>query len=319
MTPSRHQTIVNEAQAVEAILALLDDPANGDDAAPVTIPTRSVCITTDAAVEGIHLDSRLSRWQSGYRAAAAALSDLAAMGATPCVVTCAIEVAAEDWSGAVDQVAGVSARCRECGARLVGGDLVSAGAPRTATTVTCVGSVGATASSLRRSNAQVEDLLVVTGQLGRSAAALQRLGDPRRDIDRYLVPPHRAVAGQIVARHARAAIDLSDGLARDLGLLCAASGIGAVVDLDRLPLAREDRAIFGGAREHAIAAATHGDDYELLFSIDVDALSSLRTEIRARIPGLLLTEIGRCADTEITFRWSGGAVSVPDGYVHGRH
>jgi thiamine-monophosphate kinase len=262
----------------------------GDDCAIVQSRSQRLLLTVDALVEGVHFHSGwLTPWQLGRKAFLVNASDIAAMGGTP--RWCVVNLAAPRHAAAADLTAissGVAEAARENGASLVGGNLSRAA--RLAVDVTVVGA--APPRPLRRSGARSGDLLYVTGQLGDAALGVRALQRDRHArgpaVRRFREPPSRWRAGAQLARSGAAAamIDVSDGLIRDLGHLCAASRVGARIMLDRLPCAPRVR------RAGLSLALAGGEDYELLCA--VPAQHRRRVERLAARFGCPFTCIGEC-------------------------
>jgi thiamine-monophosphate kinase len=237
----------------------------GDDAA---VLAGGIVASTDILVDGVHFDSgRLPVRDIGHRAAAASLSDMAAMGAEPLCLLAAFGLP-EGFDGARELAAGIA----EHGVPLSGGDLSRSGQLLVAVTA-----IGRAERPVLRSGGRPGDLLVVTGTLGGQAAG----GYTSR------VTP-RVAEGRALAAVATAMLDLSDGIATDVGRLAAASGTGAVVELERLPRAP------GATVEQAAAG---GDDYELLAAVPDGAELPLPATVVGRLTGdgevLLLDAGGR--------------------------
>ena len=241
----------------------------GDDAAAFRWPDGgTLLLTTDASEEGVHFDPRLHPPRAiGRRAVAAAVSDVAAMGGRP-VATLISLVAPPPREEEAAVIAEAAAhRASELGAPLAGGNITSG--ERLALHVTVAGAAAPGAPILRRTGALPGDGLFVTGQLGGAALGLcllrRRAGaevspfgpDEERLVARQLDPIPRLAAGLALAGAARAAMDISDGLALDLHRLAEASRVGALIEEARLPLAGEGAA---GLE----AALFGGEDYELL-------------------------------------------------------
>ena len=268
----------------------------GDDCALLT-PSAGcqLAVSVDTSVAEVHFPADAPPAAIGHRALAVALSDLAAMGATPrwCLLALTLPKVDDAWLG--EFAAGFHALCAETGVSLVGGDVTRGGL---AVSVTVHGEVpGGTA--LTRSAARPGEVLAVTGSLGGAHAGLKAWQAGQRDLAQpllasYLLPRPRLDAGLALRGLASAAIDLSDGLLPDLGHLCEASGVGAELDAAALPLADGLVAALGeeGARQAALAG---GDDYELLVSLPQTALDEARR--RLAVEGLALTVIGRCSAT----------------------
>lgn len=314
----------DEAEAVAALLAADTSGTNGDDAAIVTIPGGLACVTTDLAVDGLHLHPQLTPWEQGYRAAACALSDLVAMAAQPRAVVCAIAVPPGRWTDVTAIAAGVEARAREHGCGLVGGDMASSApagssAPLSVT-VTCIGAGRGPGRGglVHRHGMRAGDAVFVTGTLGASRAARLARDEslPGAAWERYVRPPNRQRAGFAIARFARSMCDVSDGVAKDARALATASGCGISIDLDLLPVDESHRPLLARLGDTQCLAATSGDDYELLFACDPAAESELRTALAAVDEQLRLTRIGKATERGCVFQRDGAPVDDLEGFVH---
>jgi thiamine-monophosphate kinase len=275
----------------------------GDDAA-VLRPTRGarLLLTTDLLAEGVHFRrSWAGPADLGWKLAAVNASDIAAMGGRPLWALLSLALPPGlDVSFAVALGRGLRAAARSFGFTLVGGD-TCASADGILLSLTLAGEAGA--RLLTRDGARAGDLLFVTGHLGAAALGLTALerhgsgplpGPLRRCARRHLHPEPRLAFGAALARTglARAALDVSDGISRDLGRLCAASRVGAEVRADGLPLLPStSRAARLLDRDPAAAALHGGEEYELLFA------ARARDEPRVRALGVRLglrvTPIGR--------------------------
>jgi len=232
----------------------------GDDAAVLAPSAKGPrVVSTDACVEGVHFRRAwISPFDVGMRAAAAALSDLAAMGANAEAVLVAL-VVPDDWRDALGEVAdGLGHQIRAAGARIVGGNL-SRGAAF-GITLTVIGTAG---RPISRAGAQVGDLVVVTGRLGGPGAALSVWEAGGRPsgwlLERFVHPVPRIVEGMMLAdAGASAMIDISDGLAADARHIEAASGVTLAIDGRLLPL---------GADITPSQAFGSGEEYELLATL----------------------------------------------------
>jgi thiamine-monophosphate kinase len=272
-----------EFDRIRRIAAALGAAAGGlgDDCAVLQPGEGLLVASTDVSVEGVHFRRDwLTLEEIGWRATAAALSDLAADAADAAGVLVAV-TAPDDASDAdvVAAMSGAGAAAAEAGARIVGGDLSAGPAWSLAVTV-----LGWTATPVTRADARAGDILWVTGALGAPRAALEALrrGEmPEPHARRaFARPTPRLVAGRWLARRgAHAMIDVSDGLGQDASHLAAASGVALTLELNQLPVAPAARSMaerLGELPEQF--AAESGEEYELLVALperfdDEDALA----------------------------------------------
>ena len=231
-----------------------------DDAALIDAPEgRRLVVTTDSMVEGVHFPGDGPPGLIARRLLRSNLSDLAAMAARPegYLLNLALPGRIGDpWLEGF--AAGLAADQEAFGLSLFGGDTVATPGALTLT-VTAFGSATA---PVRRSGARPGDRVFVTGPVGDGHFGLKAVRgelDAPRLADRYWLPTPRFGA----AEGATAAADISDGLIADLGHICRASGVGAVIELEAVPLSPEVAALGAGAR---LEALTGGDDYELVFT-----------------------------------------------------
>lgn len=248
----------------------------GDDAALLRARSgEDVAVSTDTAVEGVHFDWRVDDASAiGRRALAAALSDLAAMGARPLGCTLALAVDANLELRRLDaSLRAFVDEAEKRGCTLSGGNIASA--TETSFAVTVVGAVPR-GKALLRSAARAGDGLFVTGTLGgaalaRAVAQSRGSGPSNRFVSPDRLATGRALAGLAASRRRPACIDLSDGLAADLPHLLAGSAgkrLGAEVELDRLPRVRGfERRCLDVGLDPAQALVGGGEDYELLFTL----------------------------------------------------
>lgn len=251
----------------------------GDDCAVVRLGGGLWVAAADMLVEGRHFEaSWASPREVGFKAVAVNVSDVAAMGGTPRFVLASGGGA--DPETTLDCMEGVLEACEAFGAYPLGGD--TTGSPALTVDVAILGELSE--PPVLRSGARPGDLLAVTGELGASAAGLLALigGDrkPERLVRKHLRPEPRGHAGRTAARlGARAMIDLSDGLASDIGHVAEASGVGCRIDLGLLPISHDTREYASSlGRDPEILAATGGEDYELLISAPERVMEALASE-----------------------------------------
>jgi thiamine-monophosphate kinase len=241
----------------------------GDDGAVVRVPPRvELVLTSDTLVAGVHFSEDIPPEDLGYKALAVNLSDLAAMGARPAWAMMALTLpqAEEAWLAAFAQ--GFFELAQRFSVVLIGGDLTRG---PLSITVQMHGFVPE-GRALRRSGAQAGHYIYVTGTLGDAALALTpRLAELTDTYRPYLLgrlyrPSPRVSEGMILQAIASSAIDISDGLVADLGHILEASHVGAVLEVDRLPLSAALEEIKDRRYGWELALAG-GDDYELCFTV----------------------------------------------------
>jgi thiamine-monophosphate kinase len=299
---------------------------SGDDAA-VTVPGGATATSVDALVEGVHFRrDTASLRQIGRKALAAALSDLAAMGAAPGEAYVAVGVPTDlDEAGCLELFDGIVAVTTETGTALAGGDVTRA--PALTLAVTVVGHAPSAERLVTRGGARPGDALVLTGEIGGAAAGLLLLERPElakavpaetaeRLRRRQLDPTPRLAAGQaLAAAGARAMIDLSDGLGGDASHLAEASGAGIRIDGGALPLAPGVAEIAAATgRDPLELAAAGGEDYELLAALAPERLAAAIARLDESGEGML-TRIGEVADGDsVEIRLPGGGILEPAGF-----
>ena len=308
---------MNEFDVIRSISALLP-PAPpevlvplGDDCAVLEIGDSTWVAASDMLVSGHHFKAWATPEDVGYKAVAVNASDVAAMGGTPRFIL--VSGGAPDPETALRCSQGVIEACETFGVYPLGGDITSADA--LTVDVAILGELAT--QPVLRSGASPGDLLAVTGELGASAAgllALERgMTGPERLIRRCMRPEPRLGAGRVAARlGATAMIDLSDGLASDVRLLCDRSGVGCMVDLDLLPVEDDARELARSLeRDPEILAATGGEDYELLICAPWPVLDALANSVE--VP---LTLIGEITQSDVVFERGNERVEGLSGWNH---
>ena len=295
---------MRERQTLAYLRRIATDPAARgllDDAAVLD----GFVITHDSIAEGVHFLGTDPPASVGWKLVAVNLSDLAGKGARPAGALLSLTLTDdEDWERAF--LAGVEAACESYALPLIGGDTIALppGAPRVLG-LTAIGRAGRHVPD--RAGGATGDRLWLVGTLGDSAAGLAQLREDGRAtgplVDIYRRPVPQLEAGQALAPHAHAMMDVSDGLLLDALRLAEASGCRARIDLGALPLSDAFRAARGEQLEARLFAATAGDDYALLAALppelDASTLSLPSGTTIARIgslergaPGLALTSGG---------------------------
>jgi thiamine-monophosphate kinase len=291
-----------------------DDVAIGDDGALITPPADAqLVVVTDTLVSGVHFLAQTSAYDIAWKALAVNLSDLAAMGARPAFYSLALTLPQVDsaWLNAFSK--GLADCAAPYGVSLIGGDTTKG---PLCVTITAQGWVKRGAA-LRRSGAQIEDDVYVSGVMGEGglglslALACQRPlnAEQHQALNRLHRPQPRVELGLALVGLAHAAIDISDGLLADLNHMLEASGVGAALDYAAIPLTQ---AVQLWAQDQRLKPLQAGDDYELCFSAPESAREKLK-----RLAGLLNLPLSRIG--KIT-RQSGlvidGETQSPSGYVH---
>lgn len=262
----------------------------GDDCALLSVPAgRELAVSIDTLVAGVHFLPGCDPESLGWKSLAVGLSDLAAVGAEPAWATLALTLPQADETWLAGFARGFGAMAAAQDVRLVGGDLTR-GPLTISVQVHGFVPIG---HALRRGGARPGDLVCVSGGIGDAGLALRHL-QKAEHLDDYLRrrlerPTPRVELGELLRGVATAAIDLSDGLIADLGHLLAASGCGARIELDRLPLADQVAGVVASSGDWGLPLAS-GDDYELCFTIPPARAAELAVlSAAARCP---LTHIG---------------------------
>lgn len=269
----------------------------GDDCALVkTPPGHTLAITTDTLTEAVHFPVGTSPRHVGYKALAVNLSDLAAMGATPAWATLALTLPRLEEAWVAGFCDGFFELAGQFDLQLIGGDITRG---PLSITVQAHGLVPE-GKALTRRGAQPADTICVTGEIGAAGIGLlhvlQKLKWPSTDreelepcIDRLHQPRPRVELGRALTGLAGACIDISDGLAADLDHILTASGVGAVLTVEQVPVPACFETLYrqiGGWRY----PLTCGDDYELCFTVPPNHMEEVNT-LEKRL-GCRITPIG---------------------------
>jgi thiamine-monophosphate kinase len=307
-----------EATFIESLRALATSPAArglADDCAVLEVGGKTLVLTHDVIAEGVHFLPDDPPGDVAWKLVAVNLSDLAAKGARPLGVLLGFALGDEEWDRSFVEGLGLALRAFEV--PLLGGDTVAA--PRVLG-LTAIGE--ATGPVPSRTGAKPGDHLWVSGTIGDAGAGLRGLrGEWPRDealVERYRNPRPRLEGGQRLAPLVTAMMDVSDGLLIDSARMAAASKVGFDVDLSLVPLSEAYRSAAGEDREARLAAATAGDDYELLFTAPVERAGEVLAVADAI--GLPLHRIGSVVEgAGLRLTDAGEAVPLPQrlGWEHG--
>lgn len=277
------------------------DPKNlvvdiGDDAAAFDLdPDKHTVATTDVMIENVHFRTDWASFKDiGWKAIAVNVSDVAAMGAEPKFALVNLGIPRKTDVKSVDQLyRGMASAAETYGLRIAGGD-TSASRSTLFLSVTVLGQV-VKHKLVRRSGAQVGDVVVITSTLGAAHAGLRVF---RKNLDPkkfpYVVRKHRTPKARLEESTAlnklfkiHSMIDISDGLASDLTHLCTQSEVGAVIDSKEIPMHRETVAVAQALKEDPISYATNGgEDYELLLTMYPKDYEVAKRVLRRQIHGI---------------------------------
>lgn len=315
----------SEFDVIAALFAPLSKNAPGafnlkDDAATFDVGAgNEAVITVDTVIESVHFLPDDPPDLVARKALRVNLSDLAAKGASPIGFLQALSVNATVTDGYLEQYAkGLAADVETFKIPLLGGDTTSGPGPLTVS-ITAIGSV-VKGKMISRGGAQAGDLLCVTGTIGDPALGLNVLrgklkvasrANANHLVARYRLPEPRLAAGAVLAGRASACLDISDGLVADIGHICAASGVAAIIERDKIPLSNAARAAVTLEPEHWPRIFGGGDDYELAFTLPASHAADLqRLADEARVPMTVIGRIVGADDAKL------GSVTVLDGAGH---
>ena len=306
---SNHKNLSAEDRLIARFFAPLANTPGAlgltDDAAFLTPPAGcDLVLTTDALVAGVHFFADDFADMVARKALRVNLSDLAAKGAKPLGFLLSLALpkeAGEDWLSAFAKGLRADAELYAC--PLFGGDSVRTPGPVTMS-VAMVGSVPQ-GTMVRRAGAKPGDRIFVTGSIGDAALGVKlRNGEKwplsagQRDhlLSRYLLPQPRNALSEAVRTHATAAMDVSDGLAGDLGKLARVSGVAATFEVAKVPLSDAAKAALAADPALIETALTGGDDYEIVCTIPPAKADAFRNAAKtANVP---VIDIGAIAAGE---------------------
>ena len=309
---------MREGEVIARLRRFATDPAARgllDDAAVID----GLVLTHDSIAEGVHFLPFDPAASVGWKLVAVNLSDLAAKGAKPAAALLSLTISGDgEWETAF--LGGVEAACESYGLSLIGGDTIAL--PAEATRVLGLTAIGRAGSSVPdRAGGEAGDSLWIVGTLGDSAEGLAQLqadkGATGPLVDVFRRPVPLLAAGQALAPHAKAMMDVSDGLLIDCLRLAQASGCLAEIDLGALPLSTAFIAERGDHLDARLFAATGGDDYALLAALPPE----IDPSTLSLPPGTRIGRVGRLAAGKPAIKLTSGGISIelPERLGHEHH
>lgn len=324
---------MNEFDLIQRYFSPLDKPLQpndgvllgiGDDCTVLKAPAdKQLVMSIDTLVEGIHFLSGTDTVRLGHKALAVNLSDLAAMGAEPLWFMLCITLPKPDSHWLADFSQGLAALASQTGIRLVGGD--TARGPLSIT-IQVTGAVSP-GNALQRGAAMPDDDIYVSGILGYGGLGLlirqqgvEEDEATRAWLDKLETPVPQLALGQALQGLAHACIDVSDGFLQDLSHILKASGVGASLQLDAIPVPAWERGFKHLSPQ--LSDQNHlrdfclrcGDDYELCFTAPVSSRQSIE-QLAAQL-GIRVTRVGRIDITPVLRDAISGAPIIAEGYQH---
>ena len=292
----------------------------GDDGAIIhNDPAKNLVVATDTLVSGVHFPADSSPCDIGYRSVVVNVSDIAAMGGKPEWMTLALSLRETNPEWLKGFSKGLFLASDEYSLNLIGGDLTKA--EQNIITIQMIGEVD-TDAQLLRSNAQPGELLFVSGTLGDAAAGLEQFEKKvalnqynQYLIERFFRPTARVDIGQAIMDYASSSIDISDGLIGDLKKIMRASDVGALINIEDIPLSKEMLKIYEPKKSQTFALSG-GDDYELLFTAPAENLSKIMDISKEK--DQKITHIGNITENKnLECRKEGVTYEYQDeGYLH---
>ncbi len=264
--------ILNESDLINYITSKINVSSKdvvksiGDDCAVIKFNGQYLIITTDTSLEGPHFTKDYSPREIGYKVLATNLSDIAAMGGKPKYVLMSLTLPKLDTKWIKDFYKGLNYLIKEYNLSLIGGDTNKG---KLSVTIQVIGT--SKNKIMYRSDAQINDDIYISGKIGlaRTALMIKSMKDKStlKIFKKFLhLPNPRVALGIDLANVANACIDLSDGLAKDLGLICSASNVGANINLNKIPSSKRIYSVIPKKRIYE-AIIGGGEDYELCFTV----------------------------------------------------
>ncbi|WP_323815119.1 thiamine-phosphate kinase [Cellvibrio sp. NN19] len=292
----------------------------GDDCAVLQVPAgQQLAVSVDTLVADVHFPADADPELIAERALRTNLSDLVAMGADPLWFTLALTLpeANEEWLRSFSR--GLFACAREYGIALVGGDTTSG---LLSITIQVMGATQPQ-QTLRRDGANIGDFVLVTNTVGDGAAALAAIQNTHTFADehinylqqRFYRPTPRLNESALIRSIASSALDISDGLVADLQHICDASDLGAVIDVENLPLSAAVKSLNDSAQAYQWALSG-GDDYELCFTVSPEKMADIAMLIaQGKLNATVIGEM--IAGSKVICEYEGEPFVLPKtGYQH---
>ncbi len=277
----------------------------GDDMARIQLgDDSSILVTTDMLLDGVHFAlQKATLEQVGYKAMAVSLSDCAAMATVPVAAVVSVALPKGYGQKELKQLhKGITAAGEKFDCALIGGDITCWSSDNPLAVNVAMLSRAAGNKPVKRSGAKVGDSICVTGSLGGAVIRKHLEFEPR--VKEAIKIAQMAVLNSM--------IDISDGLSSDLNRICKASGVGAIVDAELIPISDE-----GNESEQPLSSALNdGEDFELLFTLAQDECKRLLERWDGPVP---ITKIGEITDTKkMQIKISDGVIQdlQPEGYDH---
>ena len=264
----------------------------GDDAAILDIDSEEVIFCADAVVENVHFRTSNNFFDVGWKAIVSNQSDLAAMGAYPLAFTITLGINNKtDQEKLLDLYKGMDQACKEHGGKLLGGDIVKS--KNLFVSVAAIGKNFINKKTMRRSNAKLNDVVAVTGEIGNSITGLDMLEknikSNNKQIQKFLKPIPRIKESELAIESGIiCGMDLSDGLDKDLKRICKSSTVKIEVEFEKIKYDKSIEKYFGNDFENKIL--TSGEEYELILIGPTSKIEVLKEKIDLSVIGKVIDD-----------------------------